>query len=312
MRRLLHSAVATLLLAVAAIARAQSADPRAALLVTPRWLNEHLRDANLVLLHVGPKKDYPDKHIAGARFIDMSDVSAPHDMSQGMKAGERMLEMPSPEQLRDKIAAFGISDDSRIVVYFDSEWISPATRVILTLDYAGLGKQTSLMDGGLPAWTGEGYATTAEVPAAKAGKLSPLRIKPVITTGIWVRDNAAKPGYALIDARAAVFYDGVEKGGPRSAQRSGHIPGAKSLPFTAPWDSAGRLLPATKLAELFQKAGVKKGDTVVGYCHIGQQATAMLFAARSLGFAYKLYDGSFEDWAYNDWPVEVPKKDGTP
>ena len=169
------------------------------------------------------------------------------------------------------------------------------------------------MDGGLPAWTAAGFTTTTEAPpAATHGKLSPLRLKPVITTGVWVRDNATKPGYALIDARAAGFYDGTMPGGPQTARRAGHIPGAKSLPFTAPWDTEGKLLPAEKLKQLFANAGVKKGDTVVGYCHIGQQATAMLFAARSLGIAYMLYDGSFEDWAYNDWPVENPKKGGTP
>jgi thiosulfate/3-mercaptopyruvate sulfurtransferase len=51
---------------------------------------------------------------------------------------------------------------------------------------------------------------------------------------------------------------------------------------------------------------VKPGDTVVGYCHIGQQATGMLFAARSLGHKVLLYDGSFEDWsAHANYPVET-------
>ena len=51
---------------------------------------------------------------------------------------------------------------------------------------------------------------------------------------------------------------------------------------------------------MFEKAGVKANDTVVGYCHIGQQATAMLFAARSLGHPVLLYDGSFQDWSRHD------------
>ena len=312
MRRLLIPAVAFLALAFAAPAHAQSADPRAGLLVTPRWLNEHLKDANLVLLHVGPREGYPAKHIAGARFVEMSDVSAPHDMSKGMKPGERVLEMPTPERLREKLAALGISDASRVIVYVDDEWFSPSTRILLTLDYAGLGKQSSLMDGGLPAWTAAGYATTTEVPPARQGTLSPLRLKPLITTGAWVRDNATKPGYALVDGRASGFYDGVMPGGPETARRSGHIPGAKSIPFTTVWGADGKLLPADALAKLFRDAGVKAGDTIVGYCHIGQQATAMLFAARSLGMSYMLYDGSFEDWAYNDWPIELPKKGGAP
>ena len=62
---------------------------------------------------------------------------------------------------------------------------------------------------------------------------------------------------------------------------------------------------------VFEKAGVKPGDTVIGYCHIGQQATAMLFAARTLGHTVLLYDGSFEDWSRRtDYPVDNPAAKG--
>jgi thiosulfate/3-mercaptopyruvate sulfurtransferase len=48
---------------------------------------------------------------------------------------------------------------------------------------------------------------------------------------------------------------------------------------------------------------------VVAYCHIGQQATAVLFAARTLGHPVRLYDGSFEDWSRR---TELPVEGGTP
>jgi len=51
---------------------------------------------------------------------------------------------------------------------------------------------------------------------------------------------------------------------------------------------------------------VKPGDTLIGYCHIGQQATVVLFAARTLGYKVLLYDGSFHDWEKRDLPVENP------
>ena len=57
---------------------------------------------------------------------------------------------------------------------------------------------------------------------------------------------------------------------------------------------------------MFRAAGVKPGDTIIGYCHIGQQATAMLFAARTLGYNVLLYDGSFTEWQKKDLPVENP------
>jgi thiosulfate/3-mercaptopyruvate sulfurtransferase len=50
---------------------------------------------------------------------------------------------------------------------------------------------------------------------------------------------------------------------------------------------------------------VKKGDRVVSYCHIGQQATVVYFAARYLGYDARMYDGSFEEWSRNtELPVE--------
>src|SRR6185503_19961753 len=79
--------------------------------------------------------------------------------------------------------------------------------------------------------------------------------------------------------------------------RTGHIAGALSVPFTTVWNDDITLRSNDELTALFSKAGVKPGDTVIGYCHIGLQATAMLFAARKLGHPVLLYDGSFEDWS---------------
>ena len=65
----------------------------------------------------------------------MSDVSVSnhdHETTRGL-----MLEMPSADSLRAHLAALGISDRSRVVVYYGNDWVSPATRVMFTLDYAG-------------------------------------------------------------------------------------------------------------------------------------------------------------------------------
>ena len=276
------------------------------MLVSTAWLAQHLHDPNLVLLHVGAEGEYRAMHIPGARFVDMDDVSVSEHTQQGL-----MLEMPSTESLHDRLQRLGISNNSRIVVYFGSDWVSPSTRIIFTLDYAGLGAQTSLLDGGMPAWVRDGGKVTDQISAARVGTLAPLRIKPIVVTAGYVKDHIGKHGVSIVDGRDASFYDGVQRGNTHGAeQRAGHIASAKSVPFTQVTQDNLLLKSPNELAALFAKAGVQPSDTVVGYCHVGQQATAMLFAARSLGHPVLLYDGSYQDWSRLTpaaaYPVENP------
>lgn len=302
--------------ALAATASAQDGKlTRANLLVNSDWLASQLKNPKLVLLHVGEKPEYEAGHIPGARFIELDDVSMPHTMDSTTLA----LEMPPADQLRAKLERLGISDDSRVIVYYGNDWVSPSTRVILTLQYAGLGANASLLDGGMQEWKKGNHPLTAEVPAApKPGKLSPRALLPLIADAEFVRSHANAPGYKVVDARNTVFYDGPIQqptgtnaaGRPRDPIVPGHVPGAVNIVFESVFDDTNHLLPEAKLREIFTNAGVKPNDTVIGYCHIGQQATAMLFAARSLGYDVKLYDGSFQDWKMRKLPVESSRKDG--
>jgi len=300
LRRALLPLCCVALAAAASPVRAQS--PRDRLLVTPAWLAAHLNDPDLVILHVGDAAGYAQAHIPGARFVRQQDLSTPH------QEGALMLEMLPAEQLRERLQGLGISSSSRIVVYYGGDWVSPSTRVVFTLAYAGLGDRTSLLDGGLDAWKEAGKAVTAEVPPARQGRLAELHPLDLIVDASWVRSHTNAPHVSIVDGRAAAFYDGVQA----TDKRKGHIPGARSIPFTEITDEHLRVKSAAELAALFRNAGVKPGDTVVGYCHIGQQATAMLFAARTLGYDVKLYDGSFQDWdARTDLPVETRPAGGT-
>ena len=283
--------------------KGQGSDARSKILVSSGWLSQHLNDPNLVLLHVGERAEYDREHLPGARFVRLDDIAD----SDHEKPGALMLQVPSNESLREKLETLGISDNSRVVVYYGNDWVTPATRVVFTLDYAGLGDRSSLLDGGMQQWKREKRALTAAVAPAVKGTLSPLKTRPIVVDADWVKANVGKPGISVVDGRAAAFYDGVQAGGGHSGRhRSGHIAGAKSIPFTEITNDQLQLKSPAELSAIFAKAGVKPGDTVVGYCHIGQQATGMLFAARSLGSKVLLYDGSFEDWsARSSYPVET-------
>jgi len=294
----MHRTLAAAVLA-AVFASPMAAQPAPSLVVSQDWLAAHLHDPDLVLLQVGTEETYTRGHIPGAHFADWMSL---HTMSGDPKA--LTLEMPAAAELHDALEQMGISTTSHVVVYASDEYWSPSTRVVLTLDYAGL-KNVSYLDGGLHAWIAASRPVSTEIPAPHKGTLAPLTITPVIVDAAFVQSHKGTPGFAIVDARARSFYDGVQAGGPRDARKSGHIPGALSAPFDSFAAGDGQLKPASEIKALFDAAGVKPDDTVIGYCHVGQQATAMLFAARTVGHRVLLYDGSFEDWARRDLPVEV-------
>ena len=138
--------------------------PRDALVRPVSWLAGHLNDPNLVLLHVGDRGEYDAAHLPGARHISMDDLSVSDHSGVGLH-----LEMLAPDVLRQHLQSFGISNASQIVVYYGKDWISPATRVIFTLDYAGLGDHTALLDGGQEAWVRDGHPADGRCAAGAAG-----------------------------------------------------------------------------------------------------------------------------------------------
>jgi thiosulfate/3-mercaptopyruvate sulfurtransferase len=272
---------------------------RKSLIVSTQWLAEHLKDDSLVLLQVGEKEEYAAAHIPRAQFIQLADISTPR--GEGLA-----LELPSVAQLATTFERLGVSDKSRIVVYFGKDWITPAARVFMTLDYLGLGDRTSILDGGLPAWRAEGRPVTNELRTPTPGKFSPNVNKRIVVDAVWVNANLNKPGVIILDARASKFYTGEEAG---RMPRAGHIPGARSIPFDTVVEDSNKFKSSETLRQLFTSAGVKKNDSVATYCHIGQQASLLYFVARYLGYDAHVYDGSFEDWSHRvELPVE--KSDG--
>jgi len=173
----------------------------------------------------------------------------------------------------------------------------------LTLDYLGLGDRTSILDGGLPVWQTEGRPVTGEIQPPKTGNFTPHPNTKLVVDATWVSSNLNKPGMAILDARNAKFYTGQDAG---QMPRAGHIPSARNIPFsTLVEDGTNKFKSPEVLRTLFTGGGVKPGDTIATYCHIGQQASLLYFVARYLGYDAHLYDGSFQDWSNrSELPVE--------
>ncbi len=288
----------------AGAASAATTWPDDKLFVTAEWLKDQAANDDLVLLHLGQPEAYRNGHIAGARLVRL-DMFAHKDPNPDALT----LELPTADELRASLEQLGISDKSKVVVYFKDAAIQSATRVIFTLHAAGLGDRVRLLDGGFDAWEQARLPATDAEPSVTPGKLSPLRMRgALVVDAAFVQSHLNAAGYKVVDARAPEFYAGAQVGGTQAQPHlKGHIAGAVSLPYSSITGAGQKLKSAEEIAAAFKAAGFKPGDKAIVYCHIGQQASAIAFAARSVGIDALLYDGSFQDWSRRALPVEAAK-----
>ena len=103
------------------------------------------------------------------------------------------------------------------------------------------------------------------------------------------------PAAEVLDARAAERFRGETE--PIDAV-AGHIPGARSAPFSGNLDPAtGRFLPADELRARYAELGVGDAREVVAYCGSGVTSCHDLVALRLAGFdRARLYVGSWSEW----------------
>jgi thiosulfate/3-mercaptopyruvate sulfurtransferase len=295
---------AIVLLALCSKAGAQAAPPtcgghgtRETMVVSTGWLADHLNDPNLVIFSIGDESDYDQGHIPGAQYLDYMST---HDMTSAAGLSVELLPMPTNAKL---FGNKGVSNDSTIVLYMSKDWFSQTTRVWWTLDAMGLGSRTAILDGGFPAWKAEGRAVTADRPNVTPATLTLCPANDVLAALDDVKASVRKPDVDIVDARAKDVYTGKDH---TRDMRAGHIPGALNIPYKTLFDEQGKLKSPDALAEMFQQAGVKSGDQLITYCFIGQQATAAYFAARTLGYQVRLFDGSMEEWSkHTELPVET-------
>lgn len=269
-------------------------------LVSVDWLKANLDRDDLVLLHVGPEEAFNEKHIPGAQLVLRNEYTfSSEDQTQ-------VYDLPSVETLKTFLESKGVDDGDTIIIYVGTDWVSPTTRLFFTLDYLGYSGKTFLLDGGLALWENEGGELTSEIPTAEKGSFTPKPNPDLVAPISFVKDNLENSSLNIVDARASVFYEGVQE----ASKVKGHIPGAKTIPFTSIVDDGpnGSYILKTKeqLQEIFNEQGLDKKTPLVVYCHIGQQATLVYFATKILGYNARLFDGSMHGWSQNgENPLEV-------
>jgi thiosulfate/3-mercaptopyruvate sulfurtransferase len=285
---------ASLVLVVALAAPAAAGQP----LVSPKWLNDHLRDADLVVVDVrsaidgGGEKAYLAAHIPGSIHSDYD------------KPGWRVtvnnvpFQLPSILEIQNLIGDLGIDEKSHVVVVPAGVHVTDfgsAARVYWTLKVAGV-PNVSILDGGVAGWqavglrfeSGPGRTPTPKMLSAEADESSLADIKAV-------EKIEQSGGATLVDARAPALFSGKDKGAKIAAY--GHIPGAINVDSDEFYDGkTNRLKPQAELAAI--AARIPAGPLVT-YCNTGHWSATDWFVLHELlgRKDVKVYDGSMLEWA---------------
>jgi len=278
---------------------ARAKEPAEKILVATEWLSKHLNDPDIVVLHIAfAKAEYEAGHIPGARLVPwQSVVTSPAQPGSGGLSSE----LPPITQLDSVFKSVGVSDKSHIVIYGS---LVSAARLFWTLEYLSFASQLSILDGGLDAWREEKRTLTTDVPKTERGSFSAKPRTDVVVDADWVNSHLRAPKTRIVDARLPYFYVGADSGG---MARSGHVAGAVNLPYTFLAKELSKYRDTGTMKHLFEDAGVNEGEQIVTYCHVGQTASVVYFAARLLGYDARIYDGSFQDWAKkSELPIETP------
>ncbi|KAG6866795.1 hypothetical protein C0991_008731 [Blastosporella zonata] len=176
-----------------------------------------------------PRQEFISKHIPGAQFLDLDEVSSPHEL--GLKHM-----MPQERTFADACEKFGIGKDTHVVIY-DTHGVFSSPRALFMFRTFGHHK-SSVLDGGLPAWLENGLplesGTSSPAPATRYPtptlQVEALRNYEQIVANANAGDAKSDHVDLVLDARSHGRYTGVDPE-PRPGLSSGHVPNSLSLPF---------------------------------------------------------------------------------
>ncbi|MFQ5663751.1 MAG: sulfurtransferase [Terriglobia bacterium] len=260
-------------------------------LVSTQWVADHLKDPKVRVVEVDVDTSaYDQGHVPGA--IGWNWQTQLQDLLRRDLIGRAEFEKLAGQA--------GISDNSSVVVYGDNNnWF--ATWAFWQFKYYGQG-DVRVMNGGRKKWIEEKRPLSTEAPTATPTTYKTKNPDASIRAR---RDEVfgllGKGTHNLVDVRSPEEFTGkiiAPPGLPETAQRAGHIPGAKNIPWSKAVNEDGTFKPLDQLTQLYGGAGVDAKKPTIAYCRIGERSSHTWFVLYYLlGYQQvKNYDGSWTEW----------------
>ena len=264
---------------------------RSDVLVDADWVETHLDDPGVVLVEVDEDTTAYDKgHIRNAIKLDWK-----QDLQDPVRRD--FVDRRGFEQL---LSERGISNDDTVVLYGgNNNWFAAYAYWYFKL-YGH--RSVKLLDGGRKKWELESREMVTAVPerartsyqaTVQDSSLRAMRDEVIAAIG---KQN-------LVDVRSPDEFTGKLLAPAHlpqeQAQRAGHIPTAKNVPWSKAANDDGTFKTDDELRTLYQgDAGLDFGKDTIAYCRIGERSAHTWFVLHELlGLPrVKNYDGSWTEY----------------
>ena len=262
-------------------------------LVSTDWVAQHLDDPSVKLLEIDvDTQAYSAGHVPGAVGLDW----------QTQLQDQVQRDILSKEGIEQLLSQAGVSPDDTVVVYGDNNnWFAAYGFWLLKL-YGH--RDVRLMNGGRIKWLNEeDKPFTADPTEVEPTDYRVTEEHPELRAKIDdIKQILATHDHNLVDVRSPDEFSGkiiAPPGMAETAQRAGHIPGAKNVPWSTAVGGDGTFKSADELREIY--LGDQHLDPelpTVAYCRIGERSSHTWFVLKYLlGLdQVRNYDGSWTEY----------------
>ena len=273
-------------------------------LVSTDWVAAHVNDPAVRLIEVDVDTTaYDAGHVAGA--VGWNWQSQLNDPVR--------RDIPDKAAFAKLLSDAGVTPQTTVVLFGDNNnWFAAFAFWLLQL-YGHT--NAKLMNGGRAKWVAEGRPLVSERPTIRRTTYPvPKKVNAAIRAKRPEVEKALKSKKtALVDVRSKPEFVGeiiAPPGMTETAQRAGHIPGARNIPWSQAVAQDGTFKTYEDLVQLYKGAKVIDGkDEVIAYCRIGERSSHTWFVlTQLLGYpTVRNYDGSWTEWGNSvRVPIEKP------